>query len=244
MSEFVNVTEVEILPLDKVDTLIAIDADKDIKRTSITVDQEIDADSTNPVSSKGVWEALEEFRGEVGVVIDDINTEIQDLDEDIADIRDEIIVLNDSLDDYATKELVDSEIKEAVSGIDLSNYYTKEQTYDTQTIDFKLSEVDQKFDEYYRRDQVYNKSEVDTKLSETDNQFADYYKKDQVYNKTEIDTKVSQIDSQFSDYYSKESTYNKTEVDTKLGDYATTSYVNGLIGDINSVLDEINGEEV
>lgn len=218
MSEFVNVTEVEILPLDKVATLIAIDADKDIKRTSITVDQEIDADSTNPVSSKGVWEALEELRGEVGVVIDDINTEIQDLDEDITDIRDEIIVLNDSLDDYATKELVDSEIKEAVSGIDLSNYYTKEQTYDTQMIDFKISEVDQKF--------------------------GDYYRKDQVYNKTEIDTKVSQIDSQFSDYYSKESTYNKTEVDTKLGDYATTSYVNGLIGDINSVLDEINGEEV
>lgn len=151
MSEFVNVTEVEILPLDKVATLIAIDAEKNIKRTSITVDQEIDADSTNPVSSKGVWEALEEFRGETGTVVDDINTELQDLNEDITDIRDEIIILNDSLDDY----------------------YTKEQTYDTQMIDFKLTEVDQKFD-----------------------------------------------------------------------NYATTLYVNGLIGDINSVLDEINGEEV
>ena len=101
MSEFVNVTEVEILPLDKVATLIAIDADKDIKRTSITVDQEIDADSTNPVSSKGVWEALEEFRGETGAVIDDINTELQDINADIEDVRDDLRILNDQLDDFS-----------------------------------------------------------------------------------------------------------------------------------------------
>ena len=101
MSEFVNVTEVEILPLDKVATLIAIDADKDIKRTSITVVQEIDADSTNPVSSKGVWEALEEFRGETGAVIDDINTELQDINADIEDVRDDLRILNDQLDDFS-----------------------------------------------------------------------------------------------------------------------------------------------
>ena len=101
MSEFVNVTEVEILPLDKVATLIAIDADKDIKRTSITVDQEIDSDSTNPVSSKGVWEALEEFRGETGAVIDDINTELQDINADIEDVRDGLRILNDQLDDFS-----------------------------------------------------------------------------------------------------------------------------------------------
>lgn len=169
MSEFVNVTEVEKLPLDKIDSLIAIDADKNIKRTSITVDQIIDEDSTNPISSKGVWDAIEEFRGEVGVVIDDINTEIQDLDDDIIDIRDEIIILNDSLDDYATKEWVGNEIQDAIQGgVDLSNYYTK----------------------------------------------------------AEVDTKIAEIPT------------------PDLTAYATTAYVDGLIGDINSVLDEINGEEV
>lgn len=169
MSEFVNVTEVEKLPINKIDSLIAIDANKNIKRTSITVEQEIDADSTNPISSKGVYDAIDEVRGDVGAVIDDINTELTDLDGDITDIRDEIITLNDKLDDYATKEWVGNEIQEAIQGgVDLTNYYTK----------------------------------------------------------AEVDSKIAEIPT------------------PDLTAYATTAYVDGLIGDINSVLDEINGEVV
>lgn len=102
MSEFVNVTEVEKLPLDRIDSLIAIDANKNVKRTSITVDQEIDADSTNPISSKGVYDAIDEVRGDVGTAVEELENQIEGLDDDIIDIRDEIITLNDNLDDYAT----------------------------------------------------------------------------------------------------------------------------------------------
>lgn len=188
MSEFVNVTEVEKLPLDKIDSLIAIDADKSIKRTSITVDQVIDEDSTNPISSKGVWDAIEEFRGEVGAVIDDINTEIQDLDDDIIDIRDEIITLNDSLDDYATKEDVDSKIAE-IPTPDLTGYAT----------------------ESYVSENYQPKGDYLTSIPS------------EYITETELNTAIGAID---------------------LTAYATTAYVDGLIGDINSVLDEINGEEV
>lgn len=38
--------------------------------------------------------------------------------------------------------------------------------------------------------------------------------------------------------------YKKTEIDTTLNSYATKTYVDNLIGDINSVLDAINGEVV
>lgn len=125
MSEFVNVTEVEKLPLDRIDSLVAIDPDKNIKRTSITVDQELVEDSTNPISSKGVFDALEELRGDVGVTIEDVETEIQNLDDDITDLRDELIDVNDKFD----------------------NYYVQDQVYNKTQIDVKLMNIDMRFDE-------------------------------------------------------------------------------------------------
>lgn len=197
MSEFVNVTEVEKLPINDIDSLIAIDADKNIKRTSITVDQELVEDSTNPISSKGVFDALEELRGDVGITIEDVETEIQDLDDDITDLRDELIVVNDQFDDYYTKTEVEAKINEKFDSIeipevDLGDYYTKQETYNK-------TEVDDKFNGYYTNDQVYNKTQIDIKLE---------------------------------------------DIDQRLGDYATTDYVLNLVGDINIVLDQINGEEV
>lgn len=209
MSEFVNITEVEKLPLDRIESLVAIDPNKNIKRTSITVDQELVEDSTNPISSKGVFDALEELRGDVGVTIEDVETEIQDLDDDITDLRDELIVVNDQFDDYYNK-----------------------------------TEVDTKLGDYYVQDQVYNKTQIDVKLEDVDQRFDDYYTRDQVYNKTEIDVKLDNVDQKFGDYYTSNLVYTKAEVDGKLLSYATSNYVESLVGDINAVLDQINGEEV
>lgn len=215
MNEFVNVTEVEKLPLDRIDSLVAIDPNKNIKRTSITVDQELVEDSTNPISSKGVFDALEELRGDVGVTIEDVETEIQDLDDDITDLRDELIVVNDQFD----------------------NYYVQDQVYSKTQIDVKFEDVDQRFDDYYRKENTYNKTEVDDK-------FNGYYTDDQVYNKTQIDVKLDDVDQKFGDYYTSNLVYTKAEVDGKLLSYATSNYVESLVGDINAVLDQINGEEV
>ena len=125
MSEFVNVTEVEKLPLDRIDSLVAIDPNKNIKRTSIIVDQELVEDSINPISSKGVFDALEELRGDVGVTIEDVETEIQNLDDDITDLRDELIDVNDKFD----------------------NYYVQDQVYNKTQIDVKLMNIDMRIDE-------------------------------------------------------------------------------------------------
>lgn len=123
MSEFVNVTEVEKLPLGMIDSLIAIDSENNIKRTSIKVDSEVKSGSTNPVSSDGVFDALEELRGETGNTIDDVRLDIQDIDSELYDLRDDLRVLNDQLDDYA--EEVDK---------------------DLQTINNKISDVTDKVD--------------------------------------------------------------------------------------------------
>lgn len=170
MSEFVNVTEVEKLPLDRIDSLVAIDPDKNIKRTSIIVDQELVEDSINPISSKGVFDALEELRGDVGVTVEDVETEIQNLDDDITDLRDELIDVND------------------------------------------------KFDNYYVQDQVYNKTQIDVKLDD--------------------------VNQKFEDYYTYNLVYTKADIDSMLSDYTTFNYIESLIGNINAVLDQINGEEV
>ena len=125
MSEFVNVTEVEKLPLDRIESLVAIDPNKNIKRTSIIVEKELVEDSTNPISSKGVFNALEELRGDVGVTIEDVETEIQNLDDDITDLRDELIDVNDKFD----------------------NYYVQDQVYNKTQIDVKLMNIDMRIDE-------------------------------------------------------------------------------------------------
>ena len=189
MSEFINVTEVEKLPINKVDSLVAIDANNHIRRTSITVDQVLDEDSTNPISSKGVRDALEELRGEIDVNIEDVNSEIQSLDEDIDDVRDEIVILNKELEDYATKDWVGREINDAIQGgVDLTGYATE-------------SWVEGKG--YITEDELNAKNYL------------------------------TSIPSEY---------VTESELTTK--GYATESYVSGLIGDINSVLDQINGEVV
>ena len=63
-----------------------------------------------------------------------------------------------------------------------------------------------------------------------------------------VPTKTSQI-SNDSGYITKsvndlDNYYKKTEIDTTLNSYATKTYVDNLIGDINTALDLINGESI
>lgn len=120
MSEFINVTEVEKLPLNKVDSLIAIDANNRIKRTAITVDQEVIPESTNPVSSKGVYDIIVVLGDDFGEAVRDLENHLGAFEDDI---REEISALNEGC---ATKEWVGDEIEKAIGeGVDLTGYATE-----------------------------------------------------------------------------------------------------------------------
>lgn len=99
---------------------------------------------------------------------------------------------NDS--NFVDKEYVDNEIKNIdVSGIDLSNYYDKE-------------EIDAKFQEIPETDlsNYYNKEEVDNKFDNIDIPDVDL---SDYYNKSEIDEKFENIDIpdvDLSNYYNKD----------------------------------------
>ena len=165
MSEFINVLEVEKLPYNQIDSLIAIDPDNKIRRTAIDIDQEVIPESTNPVSSKGVYDIIVVLGNDFGEAVRDLEDHLGEFEDDI---REEISVLNE---ECATKEWVGDEIKNAIGeGVDLTGYATE-------------------------------------------------------------------------DFVTSQNYATKSEIPNLEG-YATEAYVSGLIGNIDSVLDQINGEVV
>lgn len=147
--------------------------------------------------------------------------------------------------------------KSDLDDIDLSNYYTKDQTYSRDetnnffynkfTIDSKLANVSVDLSEYYTKSEIdaaldnvsvdlsgyYTKDEVDTSFGQyytktsMDDKLSGYYTKSNVYTKTEIN----------NDYYTKSNVYTKTEI---IDGYYTKAEIDEITGDINIVLDEIS----
>lgn len=129
------------------------------------------------------------------------------------------------LSNYYTSEETDQAIEDAIDNIDLSNYYTKTQT------DIKIaSDINSSLTSYY------TKSQIDGKLANYITSSALSSALSAYYTKTEIDTKFSNyydksdINSLFanyytkseinSNYYTKTNVYTKTEVDGMIPDFA------------------------
>lgn len=264
MSEFINVTEVEKLPLNKVDSLIAIDANKRIKRTAITVDQEVIPESTNPVSSKGVYDIIVVLGNDFGEVVDDLENQIGGLENDITNVRDEIIELNEAIGnvekfvlsgDLGWQEISNLQFTtgDAVNfasrmsngqQCDLTILLNGEMALTPTTTVVENGNVGilliMGVDVY----SIYISADGEVVPEFLAAIPSDCYTRDQVYNKTEIDVKLENIDQMFGDYYTYNLVYTKAEVDEKMIDCASINYVQSMIGDINAVLDQINGEEV
>lgn len=228
MSEFINVTEVEKLPINKIDSLIAIDANKNIKRTSITVDQEIDADSTNPISSKGVYDAL----AVLGNDVTDIRNEIAELSESIG-VDVEKFVLSG---DLGWEEISNLQFTTG-NAVDYASRMSNGQQCDLTILlngEMSLTPTSTVVENGNVGILLIMGVDVYSIYISADGEIvpeflaaisSDFYTKEQTYDKQQIDFKIS-------------------EVDRKFDHYATTLYVNGLIGDINTVLDQINGEVI
>lgn len=75
MNEYLNVLEVDKLPLDAMDRFLGIDVDGNIKTASIIVDSVLDDASNNAISNKVVASAirnLEIIIGDIDIMLIDI----------------------------------------------------------------------------------------------------------------------------------------------------------------------------
>ena len=265
MSEFINVTEVEKLPINKIDSLIAIDDNKNIKRAYLTIDQEVIPESTNPVSSKGVYDIIVVLGDDFGEAVSDLENHIGGLENDITDVRDEIIELSESIGVDVEKFVLSGDLGwQEISNLqfttgdavnfasrmsngqqcDLTILLNGEMALTPTTTVVENGNVGilliMGVDVY----SIYVSADGEIVPEFLAAIPSDYYTRDQVYNKTQIDIKLENIDQRFGDYYTHNLVYTKAEVDGKMIDCASINYVQSLVGDINAVLDQINGEEV
>lgn len=236
MSEFINVTEVEKLPINKIDSLIAIDDNKNIKRAYLTIDQEVIPESTNPVSSKGVYDIVVVLGNDFGEAVTDLENQIGGLENDITNIRDEITELSESIGVDVEKFVLSGDLGQEISNLqfttgdavnfasrmsngqqcDLTILLNGEMALTPTTTVVENGNVGilliMGVDVY----SIYVSADGEIVPEFLAAIPSDYYTTNQVYNKTEIDVKLMNIDMRFDE----------------------------TIGNINAVLDQINGEEV
>lgn len=68
MDNYLNILEVDKLPLNEIDRFIGIDVDGNIKTASVVVDEFLDDTSDNAVSNKAVAIAIGEMRSTIGEI--------------------------------------------------------------------------------------------------------------------------------------------------------------------------------
>lgn len=238
MSEFINVTEVEKLPYNQIDSLIAIDDDKNIRRTAIDIDQEVIPESTNPVSSKGVYDIIVVLGNDFGEAVTDLENQIGGLGDDITDVRDEIIELNEAIGnvekfvlsgDLGWQEISNLQFTTG-DAVNFASRMSNGQQCDLTILlngEMTLTPTTT----------VVENGNVGILLIMGVDVFS-------IYISAEGEIVPEYLAEIPSDCYTKNQVYTRAEINAKLTDYATTDYVQTLIGDINSVLDQINGEVV
>lgn len=98
MNEFLNVQEVDKLPLNKMDRFVGVDQDGNIKTASVVVDSELDSESVNAIANNVVTETLQTYKQDLNDGLDDMKTNVtqslqtykRDLDNSLAELKDDV----------------------------------------------------------------------------------------------------------------------------------------------------------
>ena len=236
MSEFINVLEVEKLPYNQIDSLIAIDPDNKIRRTAIDIDQEVIPESPNPVSSKGVYDIVVVLGNDFGEVVDDLENQIGGLENDITNVRDEITELNEAIGnvekfvlsgDLGWQEISNLQFTTG-DAVDYASRMSNGQQCDLTILlngEMALTPTTT----------VVENGNVGILLI----MGVDVYS---IYISADGEVVPEFLAAIPSDCYTTNQVYNKTEIDVKLMNIDMR--IDETIGNINAVLDQINGEEV
>ena len=75
MNEFINILEVDKLPLNAIDRFIGVDKDGNVKSSSVVIDAMLDTESDNAISNKVVANAIADIESTIG----DIDTMLLDI---------------------------------------------------------------------------------------------------------------------------------------------------------------------
>ena len=144
-------------------------------------------------------------------------------------------------DDVYTKQQTDTVIQNAIDNIDipdtdLSNYYTKSETYNKSEVNDLIDSVNSgevDLTNYYKKNETYSKYEVDTLVDGVETfsgNYNDLTNKPDIYTKEQVDNLIENIDiPDLNNYYTKEQVYNKQEtysvsqVDTLISQVPTFS---------------------
>lgn len=118
---------------------------------------------------------------------------------------------------YATKE--DLENIDVGENVDLSDYYTKQETYSKTEVDGKIPNLSN----------YYNKTEVDSKL----NKKADVSDLNEVTNSFATKAEVA------NNHYKKSETYNRSEIDTKIANAGSGGTI-----DLSNYVDKTSQQEI
>jgi hypothetical protein len=78
MNEFLNVLEVDKLPLNKMDRFVGVDQDGNIKSASIVVDTELNEESDNAIANKTVVESLEAYKEDLEETVEELKDEVDE----------------------------------------------------------------------------------------------------------------------------------------------------------------------
>ena len=148
--------------------------------------------------------------------------------------------VNLRLNSYYDKSQTDTVIQNAIDNIDipdtdLSNYYTKSETYNKSEVNDLIDSVNSgevDLTNYYKKNETYSKYEVDTLVDGVETfsgNYNDLTNKPDIYTKEQVDNLIENVDVDLSDYYTKEQVYNKQEtysvsqVDTLISQVPTFS---------------------
>jgi 2',3'-cyclic-nucleotide 2'-phosphodiesterase (5'-nucleotidase family) len=72
MNEFLNVQEVDKLPLNKMDRFVGVDQDGNIKTSTIKIDDTLDKESNNAISNKAVTVTLETYKEDLSSAVNEV----------------------------------------------------------------------------------------------------------------------------------------------------------------------------
>lgn len=150
------------------------------------------------------------------------------------------------LDNVYSKQQTDTLISTAINNLefpetDLSNYYTKEQTYNKSEINDLIDNVNSgevDLSNYYKKNETYSKYEVDTLVDGVETfsgNYNDLTNKPDIYTKEQVDNLIENVDVDLSNYYTKEQVYNRNETYSSSQVDTLISQVPTFSGDYNDL---------
>lgn len=182
-------------------------------------------------NGKTLQQDIEAINSDLERIEDSIPTKLSDLQGGAEIVTESEI--NAKLDNYYTKDVVDSKLENIESGtVDLKNYYTKNEVYNKTEVDNLLDDVQiQDLSEYAKKSDLFSKD------------YNDLSNKPTIISENRVQELINQAqfpeggEIKLENYYTKTEVYNKGEVDGKLA-----SKQNKLESGIN--IKKINGESI